>query len=365
VPAGTPLRDIGLHPLPATGPYEWVDISPRRKITLVRNPYFREWSHAARPDGYPDRIVFRHVDSAEAGLTALERGSADYIYDEVPKDRLGEVQTRFASQLYITPTSGTWALILNARTAPFTDVRVRRAINYAVDRARIAQLLGQDSQPACQILPIGLPGYRRHCPYTIDLSPGGAWHAPDLAQAQRLIASSHTQGTAITIWNLDANDLGGLDPYLVSLLDRLGYPTRVRDFLNSDPNPPVRFADSRTAAQAALYQIPLGLLYPSASQVLQANFACQSFMPNSTGSSNWSEFCDHRLDAQVNSALAAEGNNSPSTATLWAQADRTATDQAPAVPLTTKPDIHLVSARVGNYQYSFQLGVLLDQLWVR
>ena len=127
----------------------------------------------------------------------------------------------------------------------------------------------------------------------------------------------------------------------------------------------MRFADSHTAAQAALYWIPVGALYPSASQVLQANFACQTFLLDSTGNSNWSEFCDHRLDAQINSALAAESNNSPDTAALWAQADRTATDQAPAVPLTTTSDIHLVSQRIGNYQYSFQQGTLLDQLWVR
>jgi hypothetical protein len=48
-----------------------------------------------------------------------------------------------------------------------------------------------------------------------------------------------------------------------------------------------------------------------------------------------------------------------------AQSDQTATDQAPAVPLTTVSDIHLVSARAGNYQYSFAAGLLLDQLWVR
>ena len=146
VPTETPRRDIGRHPLPTTGPYKWVDVS-RDSATLVRNPYFREWSHAARPDGYPDRIVFTHVDSAGAGLTEVERGSTDYIYDGVPRDRLDEVQTRFASRLYITPTSGTTALILNTRLAPFTDARVRRAINYAIDRAKIAQLLGQDSQP--------------------------------------------------------------------------------------------------------------------------------------------------------------------------------------------------------------------------
>jgi peptide/nickel transport system substrate-binding protein len=365
VPAQTPLHDVGLHPLPSTGPYKWIDVS-RYAVTLVRNPYFREWSHAARPDGYPNRIVFRgHIASDEAGLTAVERGSADYLYDGVPQHRLSEVQTRYAGRLYITPTSGTTALILNTRAAPFTDVRVRRAINYAIDRAKVAQLLGQDSQPACQILSVGLPGYRPYCPYTIGPNPRGAWQAPDLARAERLIAASGTRGTPITIWNLYPEGLGALDRYLVSLLDRLGYPTRVKDFSGADPNAPVRFADSRTSAQGALYYIPLDLLYPSASQVLQANFACQSFAPSSPGNSNWSEFCDRRLDAQINSALAAESNNSPNTAALWAQADRTATDQAPAVPLSTNADIHLVSARVGNYQYSFQQGVLIDQLWVR
>ena len=365
VPAETPLHDIGLHPLPTTGPYQWVELS-RYSGTLVRNPYFHEWSHAARPDGYPDRIVMQaHIANAEAGLTAIERGRADYMYDGVPQDRMSEVQTRFASRLYTTPTSGATALILNTRMAPFTDVRIRRAINYAIDRATIAQLLGQDSQPACQILPVGLPGHRPYCPYTVDPNPAGAWQAPDLAQAERLIAASGTRGTPITIWNLHDETLGALDRYLVSLLDKLGYPTRVKDFFGADPNAPVRFADSRTSAQAALYFIPLGLLYPSASQVLQANFACRSFVPKSSGNPNWSEFCDHRLDARTNSALAAESTNSPNTAALWAQADRTATDQAPAVPLTTTTDIHLVSPRVGNYQYSFQQGVLLDQLWVR
>jgi YVTN family beta-propeller protein len=365
VPAETPLHDIGLHPLPTTGPYNWVELS-RYSGTLVRNPYFREWSHAARPDGYPDRIVIRgHIANAEAGLTAIERGSADYMYDGVPEDRMSEVQTRFAGRLYITPTSGTTALILNTRVTPFTDVRVRRAINYAIDRAKIAQLLGQDSQPACQILPAGFPGHRPYCPYTVDPNRDGAWQAPDLARAERLIAASGTRGTPITIWNLDDQGLGTLDRYLVSLLDRLGYPTRVKAFSNSDPTGPPRFADSRTGAQAAIYDIPLGLLYPSASKVLQADYACQSFVPKSTGNPNWSEFCDHRLDDHINSALSAESKNSPDTAALWARADRTATDLAPAVPLTTTTDIHIVSPRVGNYQYSFQQGPLIDQLWVR
>ena len=364
VPPGIPDHDIGLRPMPATGAYKWVGVS-RNALTLVRNPYFREWSHAARPDGYPDRIVFRGNVNWEAGVTAVERGTADYMFDGVPPDRMAEVQTRFAGRLYINPSSSITALILNTRTAPFTDARVRRAINYAVDRAEVAALLGGDSQPACQILPVGLPGYRRYCPYTIDPGSAGTWSGPNLARAEHLIGASRTRGTPITIWNLDEQTLAPVDHYLVSLLDRLGYPTQIKDFSSSDPSGPPRFANSRTGVQATLYSIPFGALFPSAAQVLQNGFACRAFVPDSIANANWSEFCDHRLDAQIDGALAAESDNAPNTAALWAQADRTATNQAPVVPLTSGSDIHLVSARVGNYQYSLAQGVLLDQLWVR
>ena len=44
------------------------------RIVLVRNPYFHEWSAAAQPDGYPDRIVWNLAGSPDEQLTAVERG---------------------------------------------------------------------------------------------------------------------------------------------------------------------------------------------------------------------------------------------------------------------------------------------------
>jgi YVTN family beta-propeller protein len=363
VPAATPMHNVGFHPLPATGPYMITTVTKTQAV-LVRNPYFHEWSHAAQPDGYPDRIVYRLAASPSAEITAIERGSADVGFDEVPPNRINELQTRFPSQLHVNPVAATEELVLNTRVAPFTDVRVRRALNYAIDRAKIAHLLGPGSQPSCQALPPNLPGYQSYCPYTLHPNPAGTWHAPNLALAERLIAASHTGGTPITIWNLgnEQNDYSNIEPYLVSLLDRLGYPTRVKDVW-TNPSAALRFADSRTRAQAALTQS--NPPYPSASQIIQANFACQSFRPDSTANANTSEFCDHRLDAQIAKAQAAESANSPNTAALWAQADRTITDQAPIVALAIPSTNYFVSPSVGNYQYNFQLGPLIDQLWVR
>ena len=336
-----------------------------RYVRMVRNPYFHEWSHAAQPDGYPDQIVFHTVTTESQALAAVERGSADYAYQGVPPDRLNELQTRFPSRLYVNPLIATDALVLNTRVAPFDDIRVRQALNYAIDRAKVARLLGQDTRPTCQILPPYLPGYQRYCPYTLDPNPAGIWHAPDLAKARRLIAATHTRGTPVTIWNLGAyqTDFTPIEPYLVSLLDRLGYPTKVKD-LSNDNNAWSLFSVSGTKAQAALTEF--WPQYPSPSQILQVNFSCQYLVPDSPGNSNLSEFCDQRLDAQIAAALAAESSNSPEAASLWAQADRTATDAAPIVAFDNPSNIDFVSSRVGNYQYSIAGGgIFADQLWVR
>ena len=62
---------------------------------------------------------------------------------------------------------------------------------------------------------------------------------------------------------------------------------------------------------------------------------------------------------------AAQAAGSPTAAALWADADRQFTDQAAAVNLVTPSITDFVPQRVGNYEYNPQLGVLLDQLWVR
>jgi YVTN family beta-propeller protein len=362
VPATTPLHNVGSHPLPATGPYEVASVTPPQ-LVLVRNPYFREWSHAAQPDGYPDRIVFRIDASAEAAVTAVERGQADYTLDGIPANRLNEVQTRFASQLHVTLDDVVIGLGLNTRVAPFNDLRVRRALNYAVDRAKLARLLGQDSRPTCQNLPPDVLGYQPYCPYTLNPSPAGTW---SLATGERLIASSGTRGTPITIWSGPGymTDFTGAARYFVSLLDSLGYPTRLRTFgVAAGSSWYSELSDSRRKVQA--FDFVAVPDFPAPSQYIGPLLtSCQSFVPNSEANPNSDEFCDPRFDATVRSAVAAQAAGSPTAAALWAKANRQYTDNAPVVNLTTPSITDLVSRRVGNYQYNPQLGVLLDQLWV-
>ena len=91
----------------------------------------------------------------------------------------------------------------NTRVAPFDDPGVRRAFSIAANRSRLVGLLGgsDDASPTCQILPPGIPGYRRYCPFTAHPGTAGAWTGPNLTAARKLVAASGTRGMRVTVWS--------------------------------------------------------------------------------------------------------------------------------------------------------------------
>jgi ABC-type transport system substrate-binding protein len=80
VPAGTSFHDVGSTPIPGTGPYV-IAAANKQRIRYVRNRRFREWSHAAQPNGNPDEIVMRYGLSPAQEVGAVERGQADWTAD--------------------------------------------------------------------------------------------------------------------------------------------------------------------------------------------------------------------------------------------------------------------------------------------
>src|SRR5262249_36178190 len=103
VPSGTPARDSGNTPLPATGPYMIVEYRPETILRLVRNPKFHEWSKAAQPDGYPDVIDFQIGGKPDDAVVDVIAGKADAFstsQSETPPSEaiLRSTRIRYASQ---------------------------------------------------------------------------------------------------------------------------------------------------------------------------------------------------------------------------------------------------------------------------
>jgi YVTN family beta-propeller protein len=355
VPADTPTRDSGARPLPATGPYMVSSFRPRRELLLVRNPNFHEWSKAARPDGYPDRLVTTLAPSATKAVADVEKGRADVALEGVPPELQHQVETQYASLMHVNPVRAVTYLFLNTKVPPFDDLRVRRAVNYAVDRAAGIRVSarGVGADPTCQILPPDFPGYKRFCPF----ARGNVWREADLLRGRRLVAASGTRGALVTVWIPENHKQEG--PFAAALFRSLGYRVRLKRvsdnvyYFNHPVSGPL---DPARRAQAGPFSWFAD--YPAASNYMTTFFACDA-------PSNWSHFCDSHIDAQIRHAFALETSDPYLANQLWAQVDREIVNQAPVVPLFTLKNVDIVSQRVGNYQYNPQWGVLVDQLWVR
>jgi len=361
VPAGTPARDVETSPVPATGPYMIQTFVPKKTVVLVRNPHFREWSRAAQPDGYPDRIELNPDGKDQnSAVDAVLSGQADYygLWNQPRGDRGDQLTTRYASQTHPYPFPGQFAMYLNTRVPPFDDPRVRRAISYAVDRREVKQRYPGPAQITCQYVPPNFPGYQPYCPYTLNPSPAGAWTAADRAAATRLIKESGTKGMRVTVWTY--SEFAAVSRYFVKLLDSLGYRAQLRN-LGPDFTRFWRFVnDSRNKVQMAAYWWYFAPTPSSATEPLR----CGSFAPNNGDNGNTAEFCSRKVEGKIEHALRLQATDPAAAGPAWAAADRQIVDEAPAIPLLVPQGIDLVSKRVGNYQHNPPLGAVLSQLWV-
>jgi peptide/nickel transport system substrate-binding protein len=358
VPAGTPAHDVGANPIPATGPYRIAEYRKKAKrLRLVRNRSFREWSAEAQPRGYLDSISWswRLGLDPSARVRAVERGVADVALGGSPslsKPQLDALAMRYPSQLHVSAQLGTTYFFLNTRVRPFDDARARRAVNDAFDREAFTRLLGRAFAPTCQILPPNFPGYRPRCPYIAGGVTG-------LDRARRLVRSSGTAGARVTVWV--PSPIAEQGRYMVAVLRSLGYRARLEAV---DPHAYFnKISDSRLRAQTGYYSWFAG--YPSAADFVPPQLSCAAFLAASPEQSNFSEFCDRSIDAQMARAAAVQVQDPAAATVLWQQVEQSILAHAPVVPAYNRRNVDFVSKRVGNYQYNPQWGLLLDQAWVK
>lgn len=135
-----------------TGPFKFESYKRGQELVLVKNDtYYR---------GAPklDKLILRPVPEVTTRMAGLRSGEFGWIEvpspDEVPalKSEGFQVLTNYYSHV--------WPWVLDTTKKPFDDVRVRQAINYAIDRDAMAGALLQGTgAPATQYIPPSDPGY--------------------------------------------------------------------------------------------------------------------------------------------------------------------------------------------------------------
>lgn len=356
VPSRTGGEEVR-EPLPATGPYMFETYDPKEGFTLVRNPHFREWSHVAQPDGYPDRIVWRFGIEQGDAVDQVIGGDLDWVYSEALSD-FGRIMRQAPELVHSYPLTQTWYMSLGTTRPPFNDPLVRRALNLAVDRDRVVELFGGSDQArlTCQVLPPSFPGYEPYCPYTVDPGPGGEWTDPDFGKAQDLIRRAGVKkGTKVEVWGFPLITGGvGLKVslYFTELLNDLGFRATHRAFSNVD-----RYFSRLYSEKPQIGIAAWGQDYPAPSNFIDLLLSCDS-PANSTG------LCNRQVDRMIHRALRLQAVDPPRANELWADIERRIVDLAPWVSLVNPVGTEVISEQAGDYQRNPQWGLLLDQLWV-
>ena len=193
---------------------------------MERNPNFQTVKDAGADevaDAQVDKITVTENKNNSAQVTAVEQNRVDFMVDPPVADRLGEVKAHYGDRFRLEESINTYYFWMNTQKPPFNDLRVRQAINYAIDPEALNRIFGGRLHPTQQILPPGMPGYQEY-----KLYPG-----PDLNRAKQLIAEANPADRDITVWT-DDEPPQGIGEYYQDLLTKLGFNATLKVIAGDD-----------------------------------------------------------------------------------------------------------------------------------
>jgi peptide/nickel transport system substrate-binding protein len=174
VPVGTSMTEKVREPI-GTGPYAIADWEYGQKLILARNDGY--WG--PKPAFPRAEYQWRSEGSVRAAM--ITNDEADIATSLGPEDGAGDRGVPFQN-------NETTALRMQATEAPLDDMRVRQAINYAVNRTGIVKALFRGlGDPASQLIPSGVVGYNEQ----LQLWPH------DADKAKELVADAKADGVPV------------------------------------------------------------------------------------------------------------------------------------------------------------------------
>jgi peptide/nickel transport system substrate-binding protein len=318
LPRGTPDSDQTATTPPATGPYEIVATDPGRGWAYDRNPVWASTNSKAMPDlpsGHVAAIRIKIVSNPAAQVNDVETGKADWMKAPPPPDRIAEIEKKYeGTQFRSEPTISNFYFWMNTQKPPFDDLRVRRAVNYAIDPAALERIYSGTVRATQQILPPGMPGHRKYVPYPYDL-----------AKARELIARADPTDRNVTVWtdNYSPNDEAG--EYYEGVLHKLGFHTRLKVvgvavYFGVIGNSSTRDLDTGWSNWL--------LDYPHPNDYFQPQLSGESIQPENN--TNWAQFDDPRLNTKI--ARLSREQLGPRQTREYSELDREVMAQAPWAP---------------------------------
>jgi ABC-type transport system substrate-binding protein len=190
VKPNTPYDDKGINVYPAAGPYYIKARNPGHSTVLARNPFYK----GNRPAN-PDQIVFTPNVDIDQSLLQVKAGQSDLDIGGVPATAAADLAKTYGvnkGRFFVGATSCVNYMAMNNARAPFNNVNLRKAVNWAIDRPAQVRLLGAFAgKRTDQMLVPGIPGYRAFTAYAIK----GA----DVAKAKQVGGSAIASAPTLNV----------------------------------------------------------------------------------------------------------------------------------------------------------------------
>ncbi|MCC8243120.1 ABC transporter substrate-binding protein [Saccharothrix luteola] len=348
MPSGTPFPvgsgggDAFINDVVASGPYDVKSFTPGSRIELTRNPNWDAATDSVRK-AYPDAWNFTiGVDGAtiDERLIAGQGADVNAVAGQVQTATIARIQTPQLKQRTVkVPSTCLTYIGLNTTKGPLGDVRVRQAINYAVDKSAVLNATGgnQFATISTTILPTSVSGHTEY-----DLYPSKD-HAGDVDKAKRLLAEAgHADGFALTL-DVRSNAVAQRQAEAVQQsLGRVGIEVGlnvidVSTYYETIATPAVQHDAAITgwcpdwASSASTFLPPL----------FDGRKIAQK------GNQNLAQLDDPAVNAAIDAGIAETDLAKADTA--WGELDRKIMELAPIVPLNVENRIFLPGTNITGF----------------
>ncbi|MCU0984648.1 MAG: ABC transporter substrate-binding protein [Acetobacteraceae bacterium] len=275
-----------------------------------------------------DRAIFRVMPENSARIAALLAGEVDII-SELPASAMRQIEASQNAQVMKVNGTRTFFVSLNTAKPPFNDVRVRRALNHALDKgAIISRILNNTATPLRGVMSPDAFAFNADLPE----------YAHDVARARALLAEAGVaQGTELVIDTVAA--LKEIAEAIAALLSRTGLRVRAQVWEGAVLTPMWQTPERRRERDMYLTSWGNGALDPSDIMVPTLRTAGRG---NSAGFSNTE--VDRLLDAAETEA------DQGKRAAMYQRAQAIVTEEAPWIFLWLPQDIYGVARRVQNWR---------------
>lgn len=343
--------DFGKTPV-GTGAFRLAEWTLGQRLVFEKNA---DYWRAGVP--YLDRVVFEVGQEPVVALLRLQNGEVDVPGDGIPPAKFQEVMGDPAQAARVVQGGQlhTGYITLNVTQPPFDKPEVRKAVNMAVNKERITQIINGRAVPASQPLPPSMPGY----------TAGYAGYPHDVAGARALLAQAGLADgfeTDLYVMNTDPNPR--IAQAIQQDLAAIGIRANIQSLAQANV---IEAGGAGTAPMIWSGGMAWIADFPDPSNFYGPILGCAGA---GEGGWNWSKFCDAALDAK---AIAADSLSDPAQSEarlkLWSEVYMGVMDQAPWVPVFNEERYTMKSERMGGadalYVDPVSIPVNYDYVWVR